>query len=113
MVSDFIGAGLVFDPKCFYDKSSRRFIMTYLYYDSPTATSLMLLCVSDDSTALGNWNIWSLPANVNGNQSDPAFADFPSMTVTDNGIYLLNDMYPYGQGNPKYVKLRVIKNLMF
>lgn len=107
--SEFIGNGLVFDPKCYYDSYSHRFIMTYLYYDSPTATSLMLLCVSDDSTAQGNWNIWSLPANVNGSQPDPAFADFPTMTVTDEAIYWLNDMYPYGSGNPKYVKLRVIK----
>jgi hypothetical protein len=75
-------------------------------YSTPLA---MLLCVSDDSTAEGSWNIWSLPANANGNQPDPAFADFPTMTVTTDGIYLLNDMYPYGQGNPKYAKLRVIK----
>jgi hypothetical protein len=29
--------------------------------------------------------------------------------VTDDAIYWLNDMYGYGQGNPKYMKLRVIK----
>jgi hypothetical protein len=109
--SEFIGTGLVFDPKCIYDKTNSRFIMTYLYYESVSDSSLMFLCVSDDSTAAGDWNIWALRGDLNGLVHADIYPDFPTLTITDNLIYWLNDMYPYNPptGNPLYTKLRVIR----
>ncbi|GJM34440.1 MAG: hypothetical protein DHS20C18_34410 [Saprospiraceae bacterium] len=109
--ADFIGTGLVFDPKCIYDPSAERFIMTYLYYESVSDSSLMLICVSDDETAAGDWNIWAMPGDLNGMVHEDVFPDFPTLTITDSLIYWLNDMYPYNPptGNPLYTKLRVIK----
>ncbi len=109
--SEFIGTGLVFDPKCVYDNSIKRFIMTYLYYESVSDSSLMFLCVSDDSTAAGDWNIWALRGDLNGSVHADIYPDFPTFTVTDSLIYWLNDMYPYNPatGNPLYTKIRVIR----
>jgi len=109
--AEFIGTGLVFDPKCIYDKTNNRFIMTYLYYESVSDSSLMFLCMSDDSIAAGNWDIWALPGDLNGSVHADVFPDFPTLTVTDSLIYWLNDMYPYNPptGNVLYTKLRVIR----
>ena len=106
--ADFIGAGLVFDPKCAYDSLSNRFIMTYLYFHRDSQTSLILLCVSDDSTAEGDWNIWSLPADLNGSTQVNLWADFPSLTVTGDAIYYAYEMLLYPITNQDYDKLRII-----
>jgi len=107
--TEFIDSGLVFDPKCSYDSLSNRFIMTYLYFHRNSQTSLALLCVSDDSTAEGSWNIWSLPADLNGMTQENLWADFPSLTVTEDAIYYAYEMLFYNVVNQKYDKLRVIK----
>ena len=107
--ADFIGPGLVFDPKSYYDPRSKRFYLLYLYVDSPSKTANYMVCVSDDSTAVGNWNIWSLPANLNGTTNSDTWADFPSMVLSEDALYIAADMIRFqGSPDPIYSKLRAI-----
>jgi hypothetical protein len=104
--SDFIGTGLVFDPKSFYDYRTKRFYMIYLYRDSSTDETLFLVSVSDDSSAEGSWNNWAVRGDLNGSTVADHYVDFPSLIVSDNAMYVAVDAIPHTGGNPVYSKLR-------
>jgi len=104
--ADFIGTGLVFDPKSFYDDITKRFYMIYLYRDSSIDETLILVSVSDDSTAEGNWNNWAVRGDLNGSQVADYYVDFPSLVVTNDAMYVAIDVFPHTGGNPVYSKLR-------
>jgi hypothetical protein len=107
--SPFVGSGLVFDPKSFYDKRTKRFYMMYLYRDSSINETLIMVSVSDDSTAEGNWNNWSFRADLNGGALVSKYADFPSLIITDDALCVAVDMIPHTGGNPTYSKLRAFQ----
>lgn len=107
--SNFVGDGLVFDPKSFYDYRSNRFYLMYLYFERATKTTQFMISVSDDSTAEGNWNNWVFPADLNGKDPVEIWADFPSMVINEETLSIAVDMFEYNEVNPVYSKLRVIQ----
>ena len=86
----------VSDPRVIYDPVSQRWFASQVDYDGsvpdPTWESdFYLLAVSDTADPTGAWHVFSfLTDPESGN-----FADFPTLGVDSNAVYLAGDMF-YG-----------------
>jgi hypothetical protein len=86
------------DPRVIYDPLSQRWFACQVDYDpnatDPTAEANdFLLAVSTSSNPAGTWKAFSI-------QADPDngfFADFPTMGVDSNAVYLSGDFYSSGE----------------
>ena len=91
----------VSDPRVIYDPLSQRWFASMVDFDGSAASdpSLesndFLLGVSDTSNPRGTWHTFLF-------QADPdtgAFADFPTLGIDSNAVYLAGDFY-HGEDNP-------------
>jgi hypothetical protein len=86
------------DPRVIYDPVSQRWFASQVDYDpnapDPTAEANdFLLAVSTSSNPAGTWKAFSF-------QADPDngfFADFPTLGVDSNAVYLSGDFYSEGE----------------
>jgi len=76
------GTGGTFDPKVLYDASSSRWIMTACD-DALSATSGILIGVSQSDDPTGNWTLRKVTVGA----ADGAWADYPSIGV--NGLWIV------------------------
>jgi hypothetical protein len=83
----------VSDPRMVFDTVSQRwFASAILYNGSTLANNSLLVAVSSSADPIGLWHAVSLVADpVNGD-----FADFPTMGLDANGVYLSGDMFTPG-----------------
>ena len=86
----------VSDPRVIYDPVSQRWFASQVDYDGsvpdPTLDSdFYLLAVSDTADPTGAWHVFSLLADPESGN----FADFPTLGVDGNAVYLAGDMF-YG-----------------
>jgi hypothetical protein len=86
-----IGAGwFTFDPKCFYDQHSQRFVVLALeYYDNE---SWITIAVSDDSDPNGVWykyRTWSVVSDGSSNY----WVDYPGLGFDDNYFYVTGNLF--------------------
>jgi hypothetical protein len=100
------GGGLVFapsdsvsDPRVIYDAASQRWFASQVGYDGsvpdPTFDSnYYLLGVSDTADPTGAWHVFSFLADPESGN----FADFPTLGVDANAVYLAGDMFYAGNG---------------
>lgn len=99
----------VFDPQVMYDHFDKKWIMTWDSWDG-TSRANFLVAVSDDSIPLGNWYIWSLPANQNGNTVVDNWGDYPQIGFDKDAIYINSRQFGFpGNDGLKYNKIRIIK----
>ena len=92
---------VVTDPRIIYDSQSQRWFATMVDVNANATDPTLdandfLLAVSATSDPKGTWNGFKF-------QSDPThgdFADFPTMGVDSNGVYISGDMFK-GESNPQ------------
>lgn len=83
------------DPRVIYDPATQRWFASAIGFD-PTGlinTNYFLLAVSADADPTGTWKAVAVLADSRD------FADFPTLGLDDNGVYVAGDMFP-PFGNP-------------
>jgi hypothetical protein len=87
-----IGAGdFTFDPKCFYDQHSERFVVLALEQYG-TSESWITMAVSDDSDPNGVWykyRTWSVVADGSNNY----WVDYPGFGFDDGFYYVTGNLF--------------------
>jgi hypothetical protein len=89
------------DPRVIYDPTVQRWFACMVDFDAnapsdPTLESNdFLLAVSDSSDPTGTWHGFLFQADPDSGD----FADFPTLGVDNNAVYLSGDIY-FGQDNP-------------
>jgi hypothetical protein len=96
-----------FDPKIAYDHYAGRWVMVWLQERDADSTSHFLISVSQDSSALGTWYNYSLPATVLGDSAVKSWADYEGLGFDDKAVYLTDNQFAFG-GNFQWVRLRII-----
>ena len=91
---NFLSSDAVSDPRVIYDPASHRWFASQVEFDGsamdPTLESdYYLLGVSDADDPSGSWHVFSFLAAPGGIR----FADFPTLGVDANAVYLAGDMY--------------------
>lgn len=87
-----VGAtNFVFDPKCYYDKISGRFIVLALELIDP-GTSKLLIAVSDDTNPTGNWFKYRIEAALSVGANN-YWMDYPSLGANKDGIVVCGNMF--------------------
>lgn len=87
----------VFDPKCYYDKSSGRFIVLALELQDPTISKL-LIAVSDDGDPNGNWFKYRIEAALTVG-SNTYWMDYPSLGVNKDALVVCGNMFAMSGSN--------------
>jgi hypothetical protein len=96
---NFTPADAVSDPRVIYDPASQRWFASQVNYDGslpdPTyESSYYLLAVSDTADPAGAWHVFAFLSDPDtGN-----FADFPTLGVDADAVYLAGDMFSNGSG---------------
>jgi len=101
-----IGAGsFTFDPKCFYDPHTQRFVVLALeQYGS--SESWITIAVSDDDDPNGVWykyRTWS----VISNGGDTFWVDYPGFGFDENYFYVTGNLFGLNNGGWAGVLYRV------
>jgi hypothetical protein len=104
----FASSDYVTDPRVIYDPASHRWFASQIDFDAsapdPSLESdYYLLGVSDTDDPSGSWHVFSFLAAPGSVQ----FADFPTLGVDSNAVYLGGDMY-HGQANSLGTSLTMI-----
>ncbi|MDB6056891.1 MAG: hypothetical protein JWO95_735 [Verrucomicrobiales bacterium] len=89
------------DPRVIYDPASQRWFATQVdastaVADPTTQANDFLVAVSTTDNPAGTWHGFSF-------QSDPdtgAFADFPTMGIDSDAVYISGDFFQDGESNP-------------
>lgn len=107
----FSGIGVqttfVFDPKCYYDRISGRFIVLFLELDSAASVSKILLAVSDDSDPNGTWFKYRIEAKVTEG-SNSWWMDYPGLGVNKDAIVISGNMFPLGSASGVFTSVVVL-----
>jgi hypothetical protein len=98
----------VSDPRVIYDPVSQRWFASQVDYDAVASDATLesdyyLLAVSDTPDPIGAWHVFSFLAAPGKTR----FADFPTLGVDANSVYLAGDMY-YGETNSLGTSLTMI-----
>jgi len=95
------------DPSCYYDPDNQRWYHLTWTLDVDPATGDLLgpnhfdLAISDTSSPLGSWTIYSLPVQNDGTDGTPThtdcpcFGDYPHIGADKNGFYITSNEYPF------------------
>ena len=81
----------VTDPRIVYDSSSQRWFASEVDFDPSGLinTNRLLLAISASADPTGVWKALTIPSNPGGNN----FADFPTLGLDAQGVYLSGDMF--------------------
>jgi subtilisin-like proprotein convertase family protein len=82
------GVPQAFDPKVLYDAFSNRWIFTAMA-DGDSATSAVLLAVSQTSDPMAAWRLYKVDADA----TDAAWADYPEIGFNKNWIVVNVNMF--------------------
>ena len=95
-----------FDPKCFYDHYSGRFVVTAFERYAATTESYLDIAVSDDSDPNGTWFKYRTDAmtEVDGLAH---WVDYPGLGFDPNAIYVTADLLDFTNTHFGGVKYRV------
>lgn len=91
-------SNFVFDPKCFYDQKSGRFVVVALETIGDTE-SWIDIAVSDDSDPNGIWYKYRTNSVINIGDSN-YWVDYPGFGFDDNAFYVTGNLFLLnGDGN--------------
>jgi hypothetical protein len=93
-----MGAGsFLFDPKCFYDRASGRFVVSVLEQSGSPQTSKVLIAVSDDGDPTGTWYRYRLESIfvVNGQNY---WLDYHSNGHNQNAFVFCGNLFGFSGG---------------
>ena len=103
-----VATGLtIFDPKALFDQHAGRWVLLAVAILSNPKTSVHLLSVSATADPNGPWRNYRFDAMRDGNVVSNNWADYPSLGVDNQALYVTTNMFAFG-GGFQYVKLRVI-----
>lgn len=88
------GATLTFDPHTLYDPYNGRWIMSSVA-NAYSASSCLLIGVSQTSDPTGNWNLYKVTADSGGT----LWADYPAMGFNKNWIVFDVNMFTNASGS--------------
>ncbi len=89
-----IGAGnFTFDPKCFYDEFTQRFVVLALEYYSATQESWITIAVSDDSDPNGVWFKYRTPSIVELGGGCRYWVDYPGLGYDGQAWYVTGNLF--------------------
>ncbi|HEV2911855.1 MAG TPA: proprotein convertase P-domain-containing protein [Pyrinomonadaceae bacterium] len=89
-----LGNPNAFDPKVLYDPYNGRWILVCTA-DPRSATSGILIAVSQNSDPTGNWKLYKVDTDA----SNVAWADYPSIGFNKNWIVVTVNMFNTSTGN--------------
>ncbi len=100
------GAGL-FDPRVIYDHYERRWlIIVDAKRNSPRGSWIMVAASKSSDPGAGYW-VWALNARLNGSTNTNNWADYTTVGIDTQGLYLSNNMFGFTSGF-QYSKLRIL-----
>jgi hypothetical protein len=104
-----ISGAKIFDPRALYDQHAGRWLLLAVALPSnPSAhQSYFLLSVSKTSDPLGGWWNYKLDAMKDGTTATDNWADYPSLGVDNQAVYISANMFKFG-GSFLYAKVRVL-----
>jgi hypothetical protein len=94
------------DPRCYFDRESRRWFATILEIDVDPSTgafgkrSSVFVAVSDTSNPIGSYSVFSFDTTDDGTNGTPnhpncpCFGDQPLLGADANGIYISTNEFP-------------------
>lgn len=93
----FPGGQSVSDPRVVFDPTSQRWFASAIVFDPSTlAGNSFVVAISGSTDPTGPWNGLSLVADTVSSN----FADFPTLGMDSDGVYLSANMFPAAGGNP-------------
>ncbi len=95
------GAGsFTFDPKCFYDPTTGRFVVHVLEVYGPTEAWIDI-AVSDDSDPNGVWHRYRTFAVINIDDTT-YWVDYPGFGYDDNAFYVAGNLFQLDGSGPGF-----------
>jgi hypothetical protein len=95
------GAGnFCFDPKCFYDQKTGRFVVTVLEVYGSTEAYIDI-AVSDDSNPNGVWYKYRTWAVINI-EGGTFWVDYPGFGFDDEAFYVTGNLFQLNGGGPGF-----------
>ncbi|MDG2200898.1 MAG: dockerin type I domain-containing protein [Phycisphaerales bacterium] len=93
------GGDFTFDPKCFYDHDSERFVILALEYYPDE--SWITIAVSDDSDPNGSWYKYRTPAIISiGNAT--YWVDYPGFGFDHRAFTVTSNLFQLGGSGPGF-----------
>src|SRR5205823_7368076 len=105
--ANVLNAAMIFDPKALYDQHAGRWVLAAVALDQAANRSWFLLSVSQTPDPLGGWWNYALDAGRDGTTATQNWADYPSLGVDNQALYLTANMFRFN-GGFQYPKLRII-----
>jgi hypothetical protein len=105
--ANVISGAKVFDPKALYDQHAGRWVLLAVALGPGATDSFFLLSISQSANPLGGWFNYKLNAKLNGSGATNNWADYPSLGVDNQAVYITANMFAFG-GGFQYSKLRII-----
>jgi hypothetical protein len=98
----------IFDPKALYDQFSNRWILLLAAVpsDANKKESYFLLSISQTGDPTKPWWNYKIDATKDGSTATNNWADYPSLGVDSQAIYVTANMFAFG-GNFAYAKVRI------
>ena len=93
------------DPRCFYDWSSNRWMITILQEDANDPRTHTLIAVSRTGNPLGAWDAFAIDTTNDGQNGTPAhpgcpcFGDQPLLGADENAIFITTNEFGTGTFN--------------
>lgn len=107
--SNVIGDAKIFDPKALYDQHAGRWVLLAVALGPGSKDSFFLLSISKTIDPLGGWFNYKMDAKKDGTTSTKFWADYPSLGVDSQALYLTANMFSFGdKGSFQYAKIRVV-----
>lgn len=104
-----LGAGdFTFDPKCFYDPQSERFVVVALEVYDGAGEAWITIAVSDDDDPNGVWykyRTWAVITNTNNGNT--YWVDYPGFGFDDGYFYVTGNLFGLNNGGWGGVLYRV------
>lgn len=105
--SNVITNAKIFDPKALYDQHAGRWILLAVALGPGANESYFLLSISKTSSPTGGWWNYKIDATKDGTTATNNWADYPSIGVDSQALYLSANMFKFGDGYA-YAKIRII-----
>lgn len=90
------GSYFAADPRILYDPTSHRWFASSLGINGSGTSDSFLVAVSNTSNPGGTWSGFSVPSNASGG----SWADFDTLAVNGQNVYLTGDMFRGTVSNP-------------
>ncbi len=98
-----------FDPKVIYDHYAKRWVMVWLDQAQSPARGNILVSVSKDSSAIGEWYNYVFPSGLNGTTASSTWTDYQGVGYDKDAVYITGNQWNFAADNVfQYAKVRII-----